>query len=197
MAVIIPSLAWGTEPAGKPAFDCGKIESGSIEQLICQDQELAQLDRKLAEVYAAAQGKAADGQSPRLRTEQRGWIKGRNDCWKSADQRSCVAELYRLRIAELQAQYRLIKPSGPFTYLCDEKKDRPVVVHYFQTEPPTAWAEFGDSSALLYRQPSGSGAKYAGSDVLLWEHQGEATIVWGYGAPEMRCSVAPSETQSE
>ena len=37
-----------------------------------------------------------------LKAEQRGWIKGRNDCWKSDDMRGCVANEYRYRINELK-----------------------------------------------------------------------------------------------
>lgn len=37
-----------------------------------------------------------------LKAEQRGWIKGRNDCWRSDDMRGCVAGEYRLRINELK-----------------------------------------------------------------------------------------------
>jgi membrane-bound inhibitor of C-type lysozyme len=32
-----------------------------------------------------------------------------------------------------------------------------------------------------------SGAKYVGRNESLWERQGEATVVWGYGAKPMRC----------
>ena len=38
-------------------------------------------------------------------------------------------------------------------------------------------------------QPSASGARYQGGNESLWEHQGAARIVWGFGAAEMRCTV--------
>jgi len=63
-----------------------------------------------------------------------------------------------------------------------------VVVTFFKTDPPTLIAERGDQISIMYLQPSGSGSKYQGQNELLWEHQGEATIVWGYDSPEMRCS---------
>jgi len=132
-----------------------------------------------------------------LRAEQRGWIKGRNDCWKSVDPRLCVATEYRLRIAELQARYGLAEGIGPIHYRCDGSQGQPVIVHYFHTDPPTARAEYGDDHAILYRQPTGSGAKYEGRNISLWEHHGEATIVWGYGAAELRCRVEHSETKPE
>lgn len=174
-------------PAQGPAFDCRKAEAGSIEAMICGDAELSALDRKLAGVYAAATAKAKNEQPPVLRAGQRGWIKGRNDCWKSGDRRGCVRDEYIRRIAELQANYRLVPSRGPFAFACDGNAANEVVVTYFATEPSTLIAERGDSVSLMFQQVAASGAKYQGRNESFWEHQGVATIVWGYGAPEMRC----------
>jgi uncharacterized protein len=197
LILLAPGFALGGEPIDQPAFDCGKVEAGSIEQMVCEDEELAQLDRKLAEVYTAAQGANSDAKPADLRAEQRGWLKGRDDCWKAVDTRLCVATQYRLRLAELQARYRLVEGIGPIHYQCDGEDSHPLIVHYFHTDPPTAWAAYGDASAILYRQPSGSGARYEGRNIALWEHHGEATLVWGYGAKELQCRVVRGETQTE
>jgi uncharacterized protein len=170
-----------------PSFDCGKVEAGSIEEMVCKDKELSALDRKLSEVYAAASKKAVNEHPPVLKAEQRGWVKGRNDCWKSDDKRKCVADNYRLRIAELQARYRLVPGKGPVTYFCDGDPKNEVIATFFQTDPPTLIAERGDQVSLMYLQPSGSGSKYQGRNETLWEKAGEAVITWGYGSPEMRC----------
>jgi uncharacterized protein len=181
----------GKAGAADPSFDCGKVEAGSIEAIICEDGGLSELDRKLAEVYNAASEKAVNEHPPVLKTEQRGWIKGRNECWKSDDKRRCIEEAYVLRIAELQARYRLVPETGPVFYACDGDPKNEVVVTFFETDPPTLIAERGDHVSLMYLQPSGSGSKYEGRNESLWEHHGEATIVWGYGSPEMRCSRKP------
>ena len=190
-AVIAYGVDNGTAVAAGPSFDCGKVEKGSIEELICKDDELSALDQKMAEVYAAASKKAVNEHPPVLKAEQRGWIKGRNDCWKEADKRKCVEESYRRRIAELQARYRLVSAKGPFWYICDGDPRNEVVVTFFKTDPPTLEAERGDQVSLMYLAPSASGSKYQGRNETFWEHQGEATIVWGYGSPEMRCSKRP------
>ena len=96
-------LGRGAALAANPAFDCGQAAPGSIEEMICKDDGLAALDRRLAAVYRSALRKAANERPPVLRVEQRGWTKGRNES--------------------------------------------------------------------------------------LWEHQGEALIIWGYGAREMRCRI--------
>lgn len=174
-----------------PSFACDKVEAGSIEAMICGDAELSALDRKLSGVYAAASRKATNERPPRLKAEQSGWIKGRNDCWKSSDQHGCVRDEYQRRIAELQARYRLVPGNGPVRFQCDGNPVNEVVATFFQTDPPTLIAERGDSVSLMYLQPSGSGAKYQGRNETFWEHHGEALITWGYGAPEMHCKQAP------
>jgi uncharacterized protein len=182
----------GAAEAQGPSYACEKVEAGSIEAMICEDTELSALDRKLSGVYAAASRKAANEYPPQLKAEQRGWIKGRNDCWKSDDQRECVRDAYQRRIAELQARYRLLPGNGPVRFTCDSDPANEVIVTFFQTIPPTLIAERGDSVSLMYLQPSGSGAKYQGRNETFWEHQGEALITWGYTAPEMRCQkMAP------
>jgi uncharacterized protein len=190
IAVLLASACWlftGAVRAEGPSFDCSKVEAGSIEEMVCKDKELSALDRKLSEVYAAASKKAVNEHPPVLKAEQRGWVKGRNDCWKSDDKRKCVADNYRLRIAELQARYRLVPGKGPVTYFCDGDPKNEVVATFFQTDPPTLIAERGDQVSLMYLQPSGSGSKYQGRNETLWEKAGEAVITWGYGSPEMRC----------
>ena len=189
-AVFLASACWlftGAARAAGPSFDCSKVEAGSIEEMVCKDKELSALDRKLSEVYAAASRKAVNEQPPVLKAEQRGWVKGRNDCWKSDEKRKCVADNYRLRIAELQARYRLVPGNGPVMYSCDGDPRNEVVATFFQTDPPTLIAERGDQVSLMYLQPSGSGSKYQGRNETLWEKAGDAIITWGYGSPEMRC----------
>jgi uncharacterized protein len=170
-----------------PSFACDKVRAGSIEEMICRDEDLSALDRKLAGVYAAAAKIATNEHPPRLKAEQRGWIKGRNDCWKSDDKRACVEDAYVSRIAELQASYRLVPGRGPFRFVCDGNPANEVIATFFQTTPPTLIAERGDSVSLMVLQRSGSGARYQGRNESFWEHQGEASVTWGYGAPAMRC----------
>jgi len=186
-------LLAGFAAAQGAAIDCRKA-NGDIEKMICADPELGALDRTLAVVYSAALRKAANERPPVLKAEQRGWIKGRNDCWKAADRQLCAVESYRLRIAELQARYRLIPVSASATYICGGDPRNEVIASFFQTDPPSLIAERGDSVSLMFQQPAASGTRYLGRNESLWEHQGEATVVWGYGAPEMRCQKKPGST---
>ena len=174
-------------PSTGPSFDCAKVQPGSMAALVCADAGLAQLDQQLSQVYGQALKKAAKERPPLLKAEQRGWVKGRDECWKSQDQPACVKDSYVLRIAELQARYRLLPAQGPIRWACDGNAAKEVVVNFFATEPPTLVAEFGDSSSLMFAEHSASGSRYVGRNESFWEHQGEARIVWGYQAPEMVC----------
>lgn len=173
--------------AAKPAFDCKKVAEGSIEELVCRDEELASLDRKLATVYQQASKKASNEHPPVLKAEQRGWIKGRNDCWKNQDNRQCVKDAYLQRISELQSRYALVAATGPMVFVCNANPLDQVTVTFFQSDLATLIAERGDSVSLMYQQPSASGTRYQGRNETFWEHQGEAVITWGYDAPEMHC----------
>ncbi len=91
--------------ANQPSFDCSKVKKNSSEGLICSSDELMDLDRELSAVYKQALPKAS--KEDMLKAHQRGWIKGRNDCWKAEDEKKCMVDEYHTRIKELKAQYHL------------------------------------------------------------------------------------------
>ncbi len=174
-----------------PSFNCSKVAKGSIEALICKDRALSLLDRQMASVFGAALKKTEPSFQPQLRTEQIGWIKGRNDCWKEANQKSCVSKNYQLRIAELQAKYRLLPGTGPIRYACDGNAANEVIVTFFNTDPPSLIAERGDSVSIMFLQPNHKGNKYQGRNESFLKEQNKALITWGFETPEMKCVQAP------
>ena len=98
-------LLTATLYAKQPSFDCSKVKKNSSEGLICSSDELMDLDNELAAVYKQALPKAS--KDDMLKAHQRGWIKGRNDCWKAEDEKKCMADEYKLRIKELKEKYAL------------------------------------------------------------------------------------------
>jgi uncharacterized protein len=68
--------------------------------------DLAALDVELARLYRVISAQATAQKLKTLRTYQRGWIKGRNDCWKAVGVgvRACVEASYRARIRVLRSQ---------------------------------------------------------------------------------------------
>ena len=172
-----------------PTFDCAKAK-GEVEQAICSDPALAALDRKLAEVYQAATAKAKGKPATQLREQQRGWVKGRNDCWKAKGQetwitatwtvktvKDCVDAQYRQRTSELQAVWRLVAPKT-VSHACQNNPANEVVANFFETDPPTIRLERGDRTVTLWRVgPAGDG-KYEGQNVGV-VHQGpELKLSW-------------------
>ena len=169
-----------------PSFDCDKVKKGSIAALVCENNELATLDNKLAQTYSLALTKAKNEHPPILKAEQRGWIKGRDDCWKSNDKTECVYSSYLYRIAELQAKYGLVASSSSTVYQCNDNEKNEVTVNFFETTPLIAIAEYGDSVSLMYLNKD-SKNKYMGRNETLIINNNSALIKWGYYAKEMQC----------
>lgn len=96
----IGSSGRAAEKEAGPSFACGKVREGSIEAMICADEELSALDLKLYRVFGTASRLALKEHPPMLRAEKRGWLRGRNECWKSTDRHKCVKDEYVRRIAE-------------------------------------------------------------------------------------------------
>lgn len=136
-----------------PTFDCAKAES-SAEKLICEDPALAALDRRLAEVFEAAvavtSGLDAGAQTAtdELRAYQRGWIKGRDECWKETDLRSCIETEYLRREGELVAEWMLEEPASVTTYLCGQGPADELIIYLFPNELPGIRVERGDSIGI-------------------------------------------------
>lgn len=184
LVLALPALAVA---ADGPTFDCAKAQ-GEVEKLICGDASLAALDRKLAEAYKAASAKATGKMLSTLKAEQRGWVKGRDDCWKTAagtptwitaswtvdSAKACVAAQYEIRTSELQAVWRLVQPKT-VSYACQNNPANEVVANSFATEPPTIRLERGDRTVTLWRIPAGGG-KYEGQNVSL-VHDGDTVQV--------------------
>ncbi|MEE4239157.1 MAG: MliC family protein [Anderseniella sp.] len=167
-----------------PAFDCSKTEH-EIEDLICQDEELAGKDRKLAEVYkqAIAAMEKVDAGGPEaikeLKAMQRGWIGGRNECWKAEDKRQCAIDSYDRRTAFLQARYFLVGGGQPVFYTCNNNPADEIVATFIPTEPPSVRLERGDSLEVGILSPTASGSRYdADFGVFFWTQGDEARVAW-------------------
>lgn len=161
-----------------PSFDCSKA-AGEVEKLICRDQSLARLDQELSEVYDQAIVNIPGTEHTTIRAMQRGWIKGRNDCWKAEDVRACVEASYHTRIVELQITGGLLVVPDYTSLVCNQQQNIPfTTVFYNQTNPPSAVLTWGNDQVIAFIQHSASGARYTAPGVEFWSHQGEATVDW-------------------
>jgi len=168
------------------SIDCAAAATVA-EQTVCGSDTLAKLDRKLVDVYAAASKAASAEQKNRLAADQQRWLNERDACGKSSDRAACVQERYLQRIADLQAQFKLVSSRGPFRFLCNGDPNSVLVAQYFETEPATARFTHDGRTVTAFIQRSGSGSRYGGPSISYWEHQGEASVVW-FGR-SMKCST--------
>jgi uncharacterized protein len=173
--------------AAEPSFSCRRA-ANSVERLICSDDALAALDRKMAEVYGAAT--KTPSRFTDLNAGQHSWTRARNGCWQAADLRTCIEDLYVRRIAELQAKYRLVAVKGPLRYVCNGDRAVELAATLLQTDPPSAILEYGDESTVAHLRRPGTGARYEARNVSFREQNGEVTLAWGPGAKELACTAA-------
>jgi uncharacterized protein len=189
LLLIVTSLLATTQlqaAAADSQINCQAKDLGTVDQLICSDQELLKQDQQLAEVYQQALLKAVYEKPPLLKAEQRGWVKGKAECWKEEDKKACTSTLYTQRIAELQARYELVPASKKLLLSCDNNPANEVSLRYYPTIPATLIADYGDQVSLMYQQADQS---YAGRNEKLSEQNGVFTVQWGYEAPLMICKT--------
>ena len=175
--------------AATPSFDCAKA-AGAAETLICKDAALAALDNELAALYPKALANLSPEQLKTEKAMQRGWIKGRNDCWKAKDLRQCVEENYQQRITELQIKGGQLMVTTPVDYQCGNKVTLSTNF-YNDAKLPAAVINLseGDSQqqVLAYEVPSASGARYEGQNLSLFTKGDEASLE-RYGQPTLSCT---------
>lgn len=182
--LILPLAA----PAAPPSFDCAKAD-GEVETLICSDAALAALDGKLDATYKAAAAQAEGALATRLREDQRGWLKGRDECWKATATtwitaswtvdtvRACVDAQYRLRISELQALWRLLPPET-VAFACNGNPVNELITNFFASDPPTIRIERGDRTATLWKVGAAADGLYEGQNVSVMRRGADLEVSW-------------------
>lgn len=152
--------------AASPSFDCTKADS-SAEEAVCASDSLSAVDREMARLYGLAVNgphMTADRLNE-LKAIQRGWIKGRNDCWKAdIGLEPCIAQSYALRIHEIREGYADAREGegaslGPFAYVC-EGLDAPISAVFINAGDGMVSLKWLDSVMVLPRERSASGSRY-------------------------------------
>lgn len=187
-------------PLQQPSFDCERADSSATE-LICTDPDLAALDRALARLYSSARKHPGMNDEARktLVTIQRGWIKGRDDCWKADDLRQCVLASMLMRMHEL----RLMGAeegdgaigTGPFALDCADETIE-ASVSFATAGQPYAYLQWNTEGIAMAATPTASGSRYQGeflgTPIVLWTKANEARITHGE-ASERTCRLTPLE----
>ena len=173
--------------AASPAFSC-KRAANAAQRMICNDDALAALDRKLADVY----GTAVKTPSPYddLNLRQRNWVRARDDCWRDANFRECIEHAYVHRIAELQTRYKLVAAKSTVRYTCPGAQPDELTVTFFSTDPPSAVLDNGGVSVLTLFSRASWTPRYEAEQVSFRERGREATLVWADRNKEIACTLA-------
>jgi uncharacterized protein len=99
-ALLLSSLAFASITHAS-SFDCTSAAS-KTEKAICADSYLSNLDQKLGSLWRSTLAEVADPKA--LKTDQRGWLKQRNQC---EDRVPCLRRQYLMRLTALEY---MVKP---------------------------------------------------------------------------------------
>lgn len=145
--------------------------------MICEEPDLAELDLELADVWARALPRFPASELDRIRAFQRGWIKGRNDCWKAEVVAACVRAEYERRITALEIEGGLVEAPDVVRLDCDSG---PImwVASYTDTKLPVVVLTSQDEQVLAFEVATDRGSRYEGPDVVYHERDGEVVLQW-------------------
>ena len=176
-AIALATAVCGVAHA-QPAFDCAEA-TGEVEILICNNDELQKLDQSLARTYAQAMQALPEQDRAIEKATQRGWIKGRNDCWKSDDVDTCVTYSYQTRIVELQIRSGALEAPAFIQLSCAEvPNQRLTATFYNKTDPRSVVLTLDNDQVIAFATRSASGARYQASNVDFWTKGKEASLNW-------------------
>jgi uncharacterized protein len=156
------------------AVDCTKPAT-SVQQLICTDPRLTDLDHRLQTAYQ--QALARTGADPAALTgAQTSWAAVRDGCTQNSDVPTCLVEAYQMRLVQLAIADPATVAPPVITYHCPADSGPLTAQFYNQFDPQTAVLDWKGNQQILFIQPSGSGARYGRQGAEYWEHQGEVKL---------------------
>ncbi|WP_262490926.1 lysozyme inhibitor LprI family protein [Mycobacterium simiae] len=164
----------GSTASSSAAIDCAKPAT-TVQQLVCSDRQLTDLDHRLQVAYQQALGRP-DADKATLSAAQDSWAATRDDCAHNADVRTCVQEAYQTRLVQLALADPATVAPPVVTYRCPSGFDPLTAQFYNQFDPKTAVLNWKGDQYILFIQLSGSGARYGRQGVEYWEHQGEVRL---------------------
>lgn len=85
-----------------PSFDC-HTNTSLTEQVICANEDIAELDQQMAQLYFQVANDTTGRYYRRLKGDQRAWLSERSGCGANV---RCLRSTYRARIDELERELR-------------------------------------------------------------------------------------------
>ena len=148
-----------TAPTAPAGLDCAKPVNGA-QQLVCNDPQVTDLDRRLQAAYQQALARPGADHAA-LTAAQNSWATVRDGCAQNADvHTSCVLDAYQTRLVQLAIADPATVAPPVVTYQCPADFGPLTAQFYNQFDPPTAVLNWKGTQEILFIQPSGSGARY-------------------------------------
>jgi Uncharacterized protein conserved in bacteria, putative lipoprotein len=191
-AVVVALMASDSNAAAansRPSFNCRKAGNWA-EKTICGDQALADLDRRMADVYPRVRNSVPDAQRPALEESQQAWITERNACEKVAAPLDCLRRSYEERLAALvdvESRVEIERRLPPVirsTFVCDDGRD--LEVAFYTEEPTRVVIVAGRRTIDLPQTTSASGARYSDGVTTFWNKGDQALFHWANGSARCR-----------
>jgi uncharacterized protein len=174
LTVIVPTLtvvligacllAPAVPRASAQSIDCGHA-SNAVQKAICGDPDLKSRDATMVSLYADATKRATAERQRSIAAEQGRWVVIRDACASKPDLKSCVKDAYARRSAVLSA-YTASAMDRAITFTCEDKST--LTVKFLPPPEDRAEVAHGSSTWTLPHVKSGSGARYAGNGVSVW-----------------------------
>ena len=136
-AIALAALMSTATFAAEPSFDCGKA-THAIEKLVCGDDQLAGLDRTLADDFKKAMEQVSgEDQSGACARARRNGSKAAMPAPRRATPRPARLQSYKTRIAVMGAKYGFAPiATGTFVFTCDDAAKTSFYATFFDTDPP-------------------------------------------------------------
>ena len=146
------------------------------QQLVCNDPQVTDLDRRLQAAYQQALARPGADHAA-LTAAQNSWATVSDGCAQNADvHTSCVLDAYQTRLVQLAVADPATVAPPVVTYQCPADFGPLTAQFYNQFDPPTAVLNWKGTQEILFIQPSGSGARYGPQGSEYWEHHGEVKL---------------------
>ncbi|WP_150778391.1 lysozyme inhibitor LprI family protein [Pseudomonas fluorescens] len=184
----------------KTSFDCASAKA-RVENLICHDPQLAQMDIELMRLYRLALTDERSVPPPeKVMIDQQFWIDARNQCGTAPEPKACTVRSYAERAHQLRQGSAIVRTKdpdrltdGPLTLRCSGLNG-PIAATFFNTQPGVVYLKWANASITLNQMPSDLETRYIGKDYkgnYSFRQSVNGVFFQKPGAGEMSCTVEP------
>jgi len=184
----------------KTSFDCPSARA-RVEQLICHDPQLAQMDIEMFRLYRLALTDEHSVPPPeKVMIDQQFWIEARNQCGSGPDPKACTIRSYAERAHQLRQGSAIVRTKdpdrltdGPLVFRCPGL-NTPITATFFTTQPGVVYLKWANASITLSQVQSDSGSRYIGKDYqgnYSFRQNDYGVFFQKPGSGDMSCTVEP------